>query len=315
VTIIQTQTLLKPVTFSVGICAVTETKTTLQIAGQVLTLYDPDFTLNELIVATPNKTLATSLTNVDRRIKVLREKQREGKARALRKIIKESTGDILVLASADIKLEKQSVGRLVHALAANSSLGIVDSKVEMLNGEKLLMDRVSTLLWGVHNATLDELDACDRLGHVAGDLFAVRRSLIETLPDVINDDAFLALKVRERGFQARRIHDAVVWIIGPRTPIDYVYQRSRVLRGHLQLIMKFGKVPSTFEFQFIFNPRRYLRIFVDVVAKQSPPRILPIFVAGILELLSFQFALVSSLLKRRYGPWRLARTTKWSEIA
>ncbi|HZY46158.1 MAG TPA: hypothetical protein VFE96_00015, partial [Candidatus Bathyarchaeia archaeon] len=63
----QTQTLLKRTTFSVGICAVSETENTLRIAGQILATYDSALVLNQLIVATPNKRLADSLKNVDSR--------------------------------------------------------------------------------------------------------------------------------------------------------------------------------------------------------------------------------------------------------
>jgi len=172
------------------------------------------------------------------------------------------------------------------------------------------MDRVSNLLWDVHNRTLDELDGNGRLGHVAGDLLAVRRELVDKLPDVINDDAYLALRVQEKGFQIKRVHDALVWIAGPRSPIDYVSQRSRVLRGHLQLIGLFGKMPSTFEFQVLRKPRQYLGLLVKTVAGLGASQILPMFIAGSLELLSIHVALISSLAKRKHKPWRIAQTTK-----
>lgn len=280
------------------------------VADVVLGIDDPEINLLELIVATPNNELAADLSGRDPRVVVEVERRREGKASALNKIMSRASGDILVLASADIKLARNTIPRLVKALINHRDWGAVDSRVELVNGDRLLMDRVSTLLWDIHNRTLDELDGNGRLGHVAGDLLAVRMDLVETLPDVINDDAYLALKVQEKGFRVKRVQDALVWIAGPRTASDYVYQRSRVLRGHLELIRLIGRMPSTFEFQILWRPRRYLSLFVKTVSKLGPSYLVSMFIAGLLEFLSFQVAVISSLTQRSSRPWRIAQTTK-----
>lgn len=307
----QTQTIVKQAStsISVGICATTELENTKLIADVILGLDDARMNLLEVIVATPNGQLAKHLAGRDPRLVVEFEKKREGKTSALNKILRRASGDILVIASADIKLARTTIPRLVRGLVEHHDWGAVDSRVELVNGDRLLMDRVSNLLWDIHNTTLDELDEDNRLGH-AGDLLAVRRDLVETIPDVINDDAYLALKVQEMGFRVKRVRDAVVWIAGPRTPVDYLYQRSRVLRGHLQLIGLLGKMPTTFEFQILWKPRRRFELLVKSVAGRGRSSLLPMFVAGFLECLSFQLALISSFTRRRQKPWRIVETTK-----
>ena len=300
----------KLATVSVGICATTELENAIRLTDFILDLKVSQIKILEVIVATPNHRLATSLRGRDPRLVVELETRREGKASALNKILSRASGDILVLASADIKLTKNTISRLVQGLMENRDWGAVDSRVELVNGDRLLMDRVSTLLWDVHNATLDELDGNGRLGHVAGDLLAVRRDLIDPIPDVINDDAYLALKVQEKGFRVKRVRDALVWIAGPRTPTDYIFQRSRVLSGHLEIIRIFGKMPSTFEFQILWKPKRYLRLFVHTAARLGPSHLLPTFVAGFLEFISFQLAVILSISKRQPKIWRIAETTK-----
>src|SRR5712691_9566097 len=285
-----TQTIVKEATasVSVGICATTELENTLRLTDQILDLHDRRMNLLQVLVATPNHQLARKLAGRDSRVVVLLEKKREGKASALNKIIRHASGDILVIASADIKIARNTIPKLVEGL----------------------MDRVSNILWDTHNATLDELDGQDRLGQVAGDLVAVRRDLVEQIPNVINDDAYLALRVQEKGFRVKRVQDAQVWIAGPRTPTDYVYQRSRVLRGHLQLISRFGRMPTTFEFQVLWKPRRYLRLLVRTVARLGPSHLVPLIIAGFLELLSFQVAVFSSLTNQDEKPWRIVESTK-----
>jgi cellulose synthase/poly-beta-1,6-N-acetylglucosamine synthase-like glycosyltransferase len=306
------QTILKEPTASVtvGICATTELENTLRLTDQILALSDRRIRSLELLVATPNRQLAKELAERDPRVAVLFEEKRAGKISALNKIIQHASGEILVLACADIKIARNAIPKLVEDLIEHPEWGAVDSIVELVNGDKLLMDRVSNVLWDTHNATLDELDDQDRLGQIAGNLVAVRRELIEKLPNVINDDAYVALRVREKGFQVKRAYGAQIWIGGPRTPTDYLYQRSRVLQGHLQLIRQFGKMPTTFEFQVLSKPRRYLNLLVRTVARLGPSHLPPLIVAGFLELLSLQVAIIYSVTKHGRKPWRIVETTK-----
>lgn len=273
-------------------------------------MYDPGLFLKELIVATPNRCIAEKLENRDSRLIVILEGKREGKAPALRKILQRATGDILVQASADIKLGPHSIPQLIHALASNETWGAVDSHVELVNGEKRLADRMSILLWEVHNEMLDWLDSEGRLGHLAGDLFAVRRDLITKIPNTINDDAYIALQVQRKGYAVRRVHNALVWILGPRNPADYVSQRSRILLGHLKLIKEIGRMPTTFEFTLVRRPLRNLRVLNRVLMRLGPSYLPTFFATMLLEFVSFQTAVVQLFTRSKYRPWRIAHSTK-----
>ena len=295
---------------SIGICAVTEVENTLRLTGQILATSDPGLRIKELVVATPNRYLARELEGLDRRIVVVLENKREGKAIAINRIIQRATGDILVLASADIELGRNSISKLIQSLADNASWGAVDSRVELVNGDAKLMDRVSTLLWEVHNEILDQLDGDIRLGHVAGDLWAARRDLIEEIPNTINDDAYLALMIQRKGSTIHRVENSLVWIVGPRSPSDYVAQRSRILLGHFLLIRDFKAVPTTFEFTLPFRLGSNVKTLTEIISKLGPSYLTSLFVASVLELVSVQVALVSLVTRRKPRPWRIAHTTK-----
>jgi cellulose synthase/poly-beta-1,6-N-acetylglucosamine synthase-like glycosyltransferase len=305
-----TQTQTTQTTVSIGICAVTEIENTLRLIGQILAASDPGISIKELVVATPNRHLARELEGLDKRLVVVLEDKREGKAMAINRIIRRTSGDILTLVSADVKLARTSIPRLVQSLAENGSWGAVDSKVELVNGDARLMDRICTLLWEVHNEILDQLDGVDRLGHVAGDLWAVRRDLIGEIPNTINDDAYLALMIQRKGRAIHRVGNSVVWIAGPRSPADYVAQRSRILLGHFHLIRDFKAVPTTFEFTLPLRLGRNVRTLTETVRKLGPSYFTSLFVGSFLELISTQVALVSLLTRRKTRPWRIAHTTK-----
>ena len=304
------QILAQQTTVSIGICAVTEIENTLRLTGQILASSDPGMSIKELVIATPNRYLAQELEGLDKRLVVVIEDRREVKALAINRIIRKATGDILVLASADIKLGRTSISRLVQSLADNDSWGAVDSRVELVNGDARLMDRVCTLTWEVHNEMLDQLDGAARLGHVAGDLWAVRRDLIGEIPDTINDDAYLALMIQRKGSAIHRVRNSLVWIAGPRSPADYVTQRSRILLGHFHLIRDFKAVPTTFEFTLPVRLGRNLKILTETLRKLGPSHLTSLLIASFLELISVQVALVSLLARRKLRPWRIAHTTK-----
>src|SRR5260370_20662912 len=113
-----TQTILKEPTasVSVGICATTELENALRLTDQILDLNDRRIHITEILVATPNRRLATALSERDNRVAVLFEEKREGKASALNKIVQHASGDILVLACADIKIARNAIPKLVEDL-------------------------------------------------------------------------------------------------------------------------------------------------------------------------------------------------------
>ena len=296
-------------TVSIGLCATVELENTLLLAERILKMNDPHVNVQEVIVATPNRSLALRLERRDSRLIVLLESRREGKTSALNKIISRATGDILVIASADIKMARDAIPKLVKSLIDHEDWGLADSRVQMADSNRLLMSKVNGLLWAVHNATLDDLDSEERLAH-AGDMFAVRRKLISPVPSITNDDAHIALEVRKQGFKVKRVPKAVVWITGPTSPTDYITQRSRILRGHLELIRKFRTTPTTFEFSMSSRPSRNAKLLLKILTKLGPTYIPALVTALYLELFSFQLAVLRTIFNTKNKPWKIALTTK-----
>jgi len=296
------------VTVSVGICSTVELDNTLSLVKQIQEIRDPLIDVTEIIVATPNRLLAEKLREHESRLTVLLEERREGKVSALNKIIGKATGSILVFLSADVKMAVDAIPRLVKALVYHEDWGLADSRVQMGVGGALLMDRINSLLWAIHNATLDDLDSEEKLAH-AGDMLAVRRELVDSIPNLTNDDAHVALEVRRKGFKVKRIPKSLVWITGPRSPTDYMLQRSRILRGHFELIRDYGTIPTTFEFSISSRPLRNAKLLFKTLSKLGPSFIPVLIVAGLLELFSLQIAIIGSF-RKEHKPWTLALTTK-----
>jgi hypothetical protein len=198
---------------------------------------------------------------------------------------------------------------LVKGLIYHEDWGLADSRVQMANGDALLMDKINRFLWAIHNSTLDDLDDEEKLAH-AGDMFAVRRKLVDPIPDITNDDAHLALEVRRKGYKVKRVRKALVWITGPRSPVDYVVQRSRILRGHLELVRDMRTMPTNFEFSMSSRPFRNAKLLLKTLIRLGPSYVPALITAFSLEIISLQLAILESLSRRRHGPWKIALTTK-----
>src|SRR5437867_12016119 len=70
-------------TVSIGLCATVELENTLSLAERVLKIDDAQVKVQEVIVATPNRSLALKLDEGDSRVIVLLESKREGKTSAV----------------------------------------------------------------------------------------------------------------------------------------------------------------------------------------------------------------------------------------
>jgi hypothetical protein len=173
-----------------------------------------------------------------------------------------------------------------------------------------VIDDVSRLLWTLHNRALESLSASDDLYHVSGEVFALRRGVIESLPpDTVNEDAFVALAARSAGYRVVVCPDALVTIAGTRTARDYVRQRRRVLYGHLQTKKKFGRFPSVIEFEFPARPKFVWSIIRSLFHGSGRP-FLPLLVAALFELLAFSLAMGDYFTGRTHHIWQQATSTK-----
>jgi len=301
---------LPPTSVSVGICAYTEVESTIRLVDYALAVTGDGFRIDEVIVATPNLEIARRLRGKDPRVELIEEAKREGKVIALNKILARAKGDIFVHASADVRFAHDSISNLVRELTDHPGNGAIVAHVKLANPRKTLMDKVSVFLWSLFNNINEELNEEWKLAQ-AGDLYAFRRELVTSVPgDIINDDSYIALQVRDQGYHVKKARRATVFIGGPRSPVDYVAQRSRILTGHMQIVSKKKEMPTTFEFTLFSSPRRNLGVLARTFSELGPSHILPFFTAVPLEMLSLLVAAFSHALKRRPVVWRVAPSTK-----
>ncbi len=244
----------------------------------------------------------------DGRLHVIVEAARTGKTSAFNIILATYRGDFLVSLPGDVVPNPGAIVWLVEAF--RDGVGIVGGLPIPTNGEERIMDRVAQLAWSYHNEALLRSERRNRLGHVSGEIFAMRRGVVNHLPpDTVLDDAGLALAAVRAGYRISIEPRATVLIKGARTAKDFMIQRRRNLVGHRQLNGQrhgFGGPPSlTFSNGLADSTRALLSVL-----RTSPKLIVALPPSLVLEAVSRLLAWLDWKEGRTHLLWEIAKSTK-----
>lgn len=294
---------------SVGICAHNEAKNVGNLIWNLLHVQrlDPEYDLEEIIVVSSGSTDGTDEVVKgfkDPRVRLISEDKRRGKSHAQNLILSEAKGEIIVLISADALPSKLALINLAKALERD--VGGVFGRALPLNDEKGLANFASKFIWELHHITNSRLTEEGALSHLGGDMIAIKAGLLEKIPEeIVNDDAFIGMSIKRKGYRIVNAPDAIVFILGPATTRDYIEQRRRILYGHRQIKRYFGEKTSIFESLILERPLFSARIFVETCARFG--------LKGFMKVpFVLLFELTALLLSRRgdYQTWAMIRSTK-----
>jgi len=123
-----------------------------------------------------------------------------GKAAALNPAFDQATGDVVFFTDVRQPLEPSALRHLA-ANFADPTIGAVTGQLRLLggdNGEQADMD----LYWRYENWARTHQSKIDSLFNTTGCIYAMRRNLIEPIPDdTLSDDAVLPLRAFFRGYR------------------------------------------------------------------------------------------------------------------
>jgi len=302
---------------SVGICAYNEVGNVGNLLDNLLNQsFFQSQELLEIIVVCSGCTDGTDdivrrFREKDPRVKLVSQSSRQGKSRAQNIIFRVAKGDVIVFLSADTYPAKGSIATLVGSISGK--VGGADSKVLLLNEPHGLANFVSRFTWELHNHTMMHENERGQLAHLAGDMFVVKKGVINEIPPhVINDDAYIGMAIRSKGYKIVYVPQSVCYIFGPSTILDYLNQRRRVLFGHRQLTQVLGKPPTVLKTLLFHRPYDALRIFLQEVRTSKPMDLVRILGVVILEGIASLLAFWDSRKNRleRHILWDRINSTK-----
>ncbi|HVB95816.1 MAG TPA: glycosyltransferase [Nitrososphaerales archaeon] len=282
-------------TFTVGICATGHPQTLRPLLETVLSSEMPGFVLSKVVLVASDCSeetvrVARSIAARDRRLRLIEHERRTGKADAINEIFRETEGEFLVYVNADALIGPDSIPALLRSIEEDRGTGFVSGRPVFVKPSGIISD-VLDVMWTSFDFLSSDPNQSEQKNHGTDELMVIRSELLSELPfGVVNDGAYIAGRIREKGFRIGFQPEAVVQIDVPRRMIDLIRQRRRILFGHIQVKRLLGKAPRTVETMMFFSPLESFKIVIRMLASR-PRRVLVLPIATMGELIALSGAL------------------------
>ncbi|EQD35440.1 secreted protein containing Glycosyl transferase, family 2 domain protein, partial [mine drainage metagenome] len=241
---------------------------------------------------TPRRAWSRSGPPRDPRVRLVSQPVRRGKAFALQEVFRRARGDWLVLLNADAVAAPGAVAELLaRAGRLARPFAVMARPVPPAPPPGDRVGELLALLWDLHHEFHREVVGRPGPAHLADELLLL--SLPDTPPieeGVINDGAYLAVRLAQRGGQGAYADRARVSIEVPQSFREHLNQRRRILAGHRQVGVLAGRAPATLPGLALRDPRRALAVLrrARASSRASPSTIALLFageaLAGLLSL-------------------------------
>jgi len=258
---------------TVGICAYNEGKNIGKLLNKILCKQEIPSDSEVLVVCsgcTDNTVdIVQEYAAKDSRVKPYVEIERRGKASAINYILSQATGDVILFVSADTLPHENTLSKLMLKMEL-SNVGIVSGNPVPTNSPNSLVGRLVQLLWSFHNHVFRELNDAGLARH-ATEIFCIRKGILDKIPnETVNDDAYIAVMSKKKGWLIKYEAEAQVSICGPKTFQEYFRQRRRIIFGHYQLRKLTAESPQYLAHFMPLHPIRVLKLTSWLFKKHDP---------------------------------------------
>jgi cellulose synthase/poly-beta-1,6-N-acetylglucosamine synthase-like glycosyltransferase len=295
---------------TVGICAYNEGKNIGHLLENILCEQEISADSEVLVVCsgcTDNTVeIAQEYAERDSRVKAYVESERLGKATAVNRILANAKGDAILFISADTLPTKGCFSRLSSKLQI-PKVGLVCGRPQPVSNSDSVVSRFVQVLWRFHDHVFEQLNDAGLARH-ASEIFCIRRGIIDKIPaETVNDDAYIALVTKKKGWDVRYDRESSVLICGPETFPDYFKQRRRILFGHYQVRKLTGESPQHLIYLMPLYPARVIRLLSWFCTEYG----FATFLAFIsIELMINNVALLDYTLGKKHVQWSVSTSTK-----
>jgi poly-beta-1,6-N-acetyl-D-glucosamine synthase len=231
----------------------------------------------------------------DKRIRLLIQPRREGKASAINQFLQTTGERIVVLCSADLLPAKDTLEKLV-APFADPEVGMTGARPVPVNDPATFMGFAAHLLWDLHHRI-------NLRNFKAGEMIAFRK-IFERIPySTAVDEASMEPVIRGQGYAVQYVPTAIVHNKGPETISDFLSQRRRIYAGHKAVRDTLGYTVST------MSGRKVLGVAVRNLQWRPKPFVWTWGVAA-LEVYGRFLGNQDYKKKKHHAVWEIAKTTK-----
>lgn len=249
---------------SVGICAYNERENISRLLDALIGQQMKKHRISEIIVISSGSTddtddIVSDFSKKDPRVRLITQKKKEGKASAINLFFKKSQADLIVLVSADLVPNENTIEILCGPFE-NPAVGMTTGRPIPDNKDDTFMGFTVNLIWELHHKLQLKMPK-------ANEILALRPVVDSIDVDTAVDDLQIEALIKKKGYLTVYTPDAIVKNHGPETVSDLIRQRSRIIIGYLHtkhskdyypITMEKMQVISTLLESISFRPKKLL---------------------------------------------------------
>jgi cellulose synthase/poly-beta-1,6-N-acetylglucosamine synthase-like glycosyltransferase len=217
-----------------------------------------------------DKTENIASSFVDQRLKIIKLKRRNGKAKALREAILKAKGDIYVFTDANAIYEENAINNLVRNFINDSIVGVCGN----LNYNDCGLTHTSQsegIYWKYENLIKKFESKLGTLITANGAIYAIRKEYFFNIDDDLADDLLVELNISSKGKRLIYEPEAKAYEVAPQEAKEEFLRRIRIVNQgikascrHADLILKSGLF---FIFEYLSHKvLRWLTPFIMITA-------------------------------------------------
>ncbi|HNQ42859.1 MAG TPA: glycosyltransferase [Candidatus Cloacimonadota bacterium] len=286
---------------SIGIFAHNEAANITALLEAVSTQKLDIVTIEEIIVVSSASTdgtddLVRDYAVINPLVKLETQARREGKASAINLFLQKARADILIVISADVIPEADTIEKLGAAFT-DPDIGATGGRPMPVNAQTSFMGYAVHLLWRLHHRMALKAPKL-------GEMIAFRKIMQSIPPDSAVDEASIEALIKAGGYKLRYIPDALIRNKGPQTLRDFVKQRRRIQNGHLWL-------KQNQHYEVVSQQNSTLTRVLCEELKDNPFDLLKIAAVVLLEVYCRMLGSIDYyVLGKNPFAWDIARSTK-----
>lgn len=174
-----------------------------------------------------------------KKIRLITQKQRTGKAAALNRVFKLCKGDLVLITDADSRLEKDVLIKSVPYFS-DESVGAITGRQFIPNASETGTTKIEKKYRGFFYLIRQAESILDSTFIFDGPYMMIRKDLLESIhDDSVADDSEIALRVRKKGYRTLSIKEINYTEYASRKIKDRTKRKQRRAQGLIQIMTRF----------------------------------------------------------------------------
>jgi cellulose synthase/poly-beta-1,6-N-acetylglucosamine synthase-like glycosyltransferase len=182
-----------------------------------------------------------------KKVKLISEDKRNGKANALNKVFKHCKGEIIVISDSDSRLKENVLLKSVPYFY-DPTIGAITGRQKIPNPSETTTTKIEKNYRNFFYLIREAESRLDSTFIFDGPLSIMRKNLLENIfQDSVADDSEIALRVRKKGYKTLSIKEIEYTEYAPKKIDDRTKQKQRRAQGLIQIMTRFFRT-------FFLNP-------------------------------------------------------------